>query len=518
MARKPDVEAIARTLNESAVPLRASQIAGNLGVGRSLINAVLYAHMDTIFSRHARDFTWTVRKPSGRTKRSAASSEPNALRVEPKFAPEDEPMRNTNHYIAYHSTKVMGGPYSPSSTFDFYSSKSESFLRGALGGVAWVIVGDRVGRATRYQLAGRYQVSELEREDDSWIITGPGMPFRVDVTNLPWFVELRQEQSNFSLGFNRICSSRIIAELNLIFERRTRRMDGVDALGAMTTLSARFEEYEAKIAKVTGLTEARVRRQLAKAHGKTLVRNVFRDSWPSQDDRHAPHRVDADALGAITAATACSEEREAEIAELTGLTEARVRRQLAKMHGKTLVRNVFYDSWPNDDEEGARPGADERSKTRGRTMPVDQGASNDDESEHSLQGRPDHQRMQKNLVDLGGLTRHHVRTNHPIGAGFKPDVLWYRLDPSEHANAAPIAAFEIEFGSAQAIAKSLSSLKHAFDLGTHRLFLILPSRRVDGARLRLRGAFHEIAEALTVLPIEDAIRLGLVELAKRLGA
>jgi len=97
-----------------------------------------------------------------------------------------------------------------------------------------------------------------------------------------------------------------------------------------------------------------------------------------------------------------------------------------------------------------------------------------------------------------------------------PDVLWYRLNPSEHARAAPIAAFEIEFGSAQAIAKSLSSLKHAFDLGTQRLFLILPASRVEGARLRLRGAFHEIAGAIAVLPIEETIQLDMVELARHL--
>jgi len=96
-------------------------------------------------------------------------------------------------------------------------------------------------------------------------------------------------------------------------------------------------------------------------------------------------------------------------------------------------------------------------------------------------------------------------------------VLWFRLNPSEHSNAAPIAAFEIEFGSAQAIAKSLSSLKHAFDLGTQNLFLILPSGRVNGAKERLGGAFHEIAESIAVLPIEDTIRLGLVELANQLG-
>ncbi len=134
----------------------------------------------------------------------------------------------------------------------------------------------------------------------------------------------------------------------------------------------------------------------------------------------------------------------------------------------------------------------------------------------SLQGRPEHQQMQKNLADLGILKNYQLRTNYDIGAGFKPDVLWFRLDPSKHSNAAPIAVFEIEFGSAQAIAKSMASLKHAFDLGTHKLFLILPSGRVDVAKLRLNGAFHEIAEAINVLPIEDMIGKTSLELARYL--
>ena len=65
------------------------------------------------------------------------------------------------------------------------------------------------------------------------------------------------------------------------------------------------------------------------------------------------------------------------------------------------------------------------------------------------------------------------RTNYKIGAGFKPDVLWFRLDPSKHSNAAPIAVFEVEFSSAQSIAKSMASLKHAFDLGTQKLLCIV---------------------------------------------
>jgi hypothetical protein len=229
----------------------------------------------------------------------------------------------------------------------------------------------------------------------------------------------------------------------------------------------------------------------------------------ADDKEERDEEVDTDALGQMTVAVARAEIREADIATVTGLSEEEVREALENVHGKTLVRNVFDEHWPSEEE---LPSEEERER-----------------EEVGLQGRPEHRKMQKSLVDLGSLRRFHVRTNHAIGAGFKPDVLWFRLNPEEHVNAAPVAVFEIEFGSAQAIAKSLSSLKHAFDLGAHNLFLILPSSRVDGAKLRLGGtahklaeamlggAFHEIADALTVLPIEDTIELNFVELANRIG-
>jgi predicted transcriptional regulator len=232
----------------------------------------------------------------------------------------------------------------------------------------------------------------------------------------------------------------------------------IDALGEMTAAAARADDREADIAEVTGLSEATVRRRLNEvSHGKTLVRNVFDDHWPG-DEEEEDEALDADALGEMTVAAARADDREADIAEVTGLSEATVRRRLNEVsHGKTLVRNVFDDHWRDDDEEEDHVAVDVRP--RGAQLLREVG----------VQGRPDHRKMQKSLADLGSLRRFHVRTNHHIGAGFKPDVLWFRLNPSDHTNAAPIAAFEIEFGSAQAIAKSLSSLKHAFDLGTQNL-------------------------------------------------
>ena len=72
------------------------------------------------------------------------------------------------------------------------------------------------------------------------------------------------------------------------------------------------------------------------------------------------------------------------------------------------------------------------------------------------------------------------------------------------------AAFEIEFGEAAALSKSLASLKHAHDLwGGIKLYLFVPGRtrqRVDsriGGGGMVNGAFHEIRKHLSIISIED---------------
>jgi hypothetical protein len=276
--------------------------------------------------------------------------------------------------------------------------------------------------------------------------------------------------------------------------------DEYDALGDTTVAAARDEGLASQIAAATGLRTAAVRRHLERAHGRSLVRNAFDEDWPTEldDTEEVESPDDLEALGEMTVAAAREYIRR--VAEVTGLRASDVRRQLGRVHGKTLLRNVFPEHWANGTVDAAEDDAPEST----------------DDIEVRLQGRPKHRAMQQALVDLGELKKYHVRTNYPIGAGFKPDVLWFRLNPSEHPNAAPIAAFEVEFGSAQAIAKSLASLKHAYDLAAQNLYLILPSTRVESAKLRLQGAFHEIAESIRVLPIESTVNLSFPDLAKRL--
>ena len=59
-----------------------------------------------------------------------------------------------DHYIAYHSVELMGHDYSPGDTFDYRSRKPERYLRGSLGAMAWLIVGLREAKRTKYRLDG----------------------------------------------------------------------------------------------------------------------------------------------------------------------------------------------------------------------------------------------------------------------------------------------------------------------------------------------------------------------------
>ena len=133
-----------------------------------------------------------------------------------------------------------------------------------------------------------------------------------------------------------------------------------EELADVTVAAARDNELEAEIADITGLTEATVRRRLRETNGHTLVRNCFARHWPDDDENDEDDEdgdddfvwdPDADDLADITVAAARDNELEAEIADITGLTEATVRRRLRETNGHTLVRNCFARHWPDDDED-----------------------------------------------------------------------------------------------------------------------------------------------------------------------
>ncbi len=141
------------------------------------------------------------------------------------------------HYVAYHSTKVMGRDYAPGQEFGYRSKKGEAFLRGAIGAWAWVIVGEKTTGGTAFRLVGVYAVAEVREEEDEFVVSGPGHPIEppLSLNAEPWFQELLQEQANFSLGFNRIRGGGVVAAL----ERRL-AADGTASLNASPSAVATF--------------------------------------------------------------------------------------------------------------------------------------------------------------------------------------------------------------------------------------------------------------------------------------
>lgn len=111
------------------------------------------------------------------------------------------------------------------------------------------------------------------------------------------------------------------------------------------------------------------------------------------------------------------------------------------------------------------------------------------------------------------MKNYHIRTNHDIGAGLRPDVLWFKLTPEN--NNGPALVVEIERGSSAALQKSLSSLKHANDRwpGT-QLRLIIPHRRRSAVEEKLTGAFHEIRGNIKIVSIEECKNKSHYALAK----
>ncbi len=142
-------------------------------------------------------------------------------------------------------------------------------------------------------------------------------------------------------------------------------------LGDWTTAQAREEdEIVGLISERTQLSKTEVRARLANEHGKTLVRNLFRDEWPWP--------TLSDEVADLTVADARVFEAEARIAQVTGLTVQSVKRRLGDVHGKTLVRNLFEDRWPDDDSGDEEEDEDDDSESDETELRL---GSADDESD-----------------------------------------------------------------------------------------------------------------------------------------
>jgi len=125
--------------------------------------------------------------------------------------------------------------------------------------------------------------------------------------------------------------------------------------------TARDEELADAVAEVTGLSVRTVDKRLGDAHGRTLLRNLFEDEWPTE----------ATDFEGKTSAWARDHQLFDELAAITGLTERTVRKKLGEAHGKTHVSNVFADHWPDGatdapadgDAALAKPSAEPETKS-----------------------------------------------------------------------------------------------------------------------------------------------------------
>lgn len=128
--------------------------------------------------------------------------------------------------------------------------------------------------------------------------------------------------------------------------------------------------------------------------------------------------------------------------------------------------------------------------------------------------RSRHEQAKKLLLDIGRLRRFVCEDEYPIDSG-RLDAVWKRVEKG-----VPTCAFEVQIGGD--IYHALGKLKHAFDLWNSKIFLVIDQSSLPKVSELLAGTFHEIADQLKVVQLEDLERLqqvlGIVHrLEKELG-
>lgn len=129
--------------------------------------------------------------------------------------------RGGDHFVAYHSTELMGYELGKGRTAEvraFFSRKPRTFLEKALGADVWAICGTRdASKRLIYRLVFKYTPSEIRDLDGGFSIRGKdGLTFKppVVLNELDWFQDLLRAQNKFSFGFSRIHGDHIIAALD----------------------------------------------------------------------------------------------------------------------------------------------------------------------------------------------------------------------------------------------------------------------------------------------------------------
>lgn len=284
-------------------------------------------------------------------------------------------------------------------------------------------------------------------------------------------------------------------------------MSRITEIGDMNVAQVREQEdIIAEIATILELSVKYVRKSVGDSHGKVLIKNLFHENWPDC--------FDASVLVGYTVSDARKYRLTEELAFVTGLGVKRLNKMLEEANGHMLLKNLFRNQWP---EQAAQHGPDTGDDWGDGEGESDDDTDTDDNSTqmYGTQGGEEHQALQRSICEIGVMKNFHVRTNYDIGAGLKPDVLWFKLQPEK--NNGPALVVEIERGSSAALQKSLSSLKHANDRwpGT-QLRLIIPQKRREAVEEKLTGAFHEIRGNLKISAIEECRDTDHYKLAKTL--
>ncbi len=126
------------------------------------------------------------------------------------------------HFVAYHKFKEWGNYDTTSKVFAHYSGKSLKHLEKTIGQRVWVIGGKLIDRKMQYNLLSCFSPRTVEEDQDiGYNVEGEGigLDFPNNLLNYPWFLQLKEEQQNFSFGLNEIKSQEVIdGLLNLLQE------------------------------------------------------------------------------------------------------------------------------------------------------------------------------------------------------------------------------------------------------------------------------------------------------------
>ena len=109
------------------------------------------------------------------------------------------------------------------------------------------------------------------------------------------------------------------------------------SVGKLTAADARDDEFVlAAVGEITGLAVESVRAELCAVHGASQVRNVF-EEWPKT----------AEQLSGLNVKVAREYGLRRELCDALNLSRRLVSRRLNSNHGRKLLRNAFWDHWPD---------------------------------------------------------------------------------------------------------------------------------------------------------------------------